>query len=153
MLPATTRRVIENTSPEINERIERQTECNIAKLVSASPADIDARLAQLDQEWDIERALEANASALAFTGILLALAFSWYWLLLPLLVTSMLFLHAFQGWCPPVGLFRRLGIRTETEINQERFALKVLRKDFEGLPKPGTDQQTQAQELLQAVKR
>lgn len=153
MLPSTTRRVIENTRKEINERIARQTECNVAKYISASPEAIGDRLAQLDQEWDIERVLEANASAIAFTGILLALVFSWYWLLLPLFVTSMLFLHALQGWCPPVPLLRRLGIRTETEINQERFALKVLRRDFDGFPKPEGESQMQAQELLQAARK
>jgi hypothetical protein len=153
MLPATTRRVIEHTRPEINAQIERQTEANIAKYIGASPSDIDTRLVQLDQEWDIERVLEANASGIILFGLLMTITVSWYWLILPIAVASMLFLHALQGWCPPVPLFRRLGVRTETEINQERFALKVLRKDFEGLPQPEGDKLTQAVELLQAAKR
>jgi len=107
----------------------------------------------LDQEWDIERILEANASGIILFGLLMTITVSWYWLILPIAVASMLFLHALQGWCPPVPLFRRFGVRTETEINQERFALKVLRKDFEGLPKPEGDRLTQAVELLQAAKR
>jgi len=153
MFPATSRRVIDNTSPEINERINRQTECTLAKYLTAAPDKIDDRLAQLDREWDVERVLEANASALSFIGIILALTMSWYWLVLPLAVTALLFLHALQGWCPPVPLLRRLGVRTETEINQERYALKVQRGDFADLPKPAGDQQTQAAQLLEAASR
>ena len=153
MLPPTARRVIDKTRPEINEKITRNTEANIAKHIGDSPTAIKARLAQLDHEWDVERILEANSSALAFLGIVLALTISWTWLILPLAVTALFFLHALQGWCPPVPLLRRLGVRTETEINEERYALKVLRGDFEGLPKPGEDSETQALELLQAARR
>jgi hypothetical protein len=46
-----------------------------------------------------------------------------------------LLLHAVQGWCPPVPLFRRLGFRTSAEIHQERYALKALRGDFSNLPR------------------
>lgn len=38
--------------------------------------------------------------------------------------------HAFQGWCPPVNLFRRLGVRTQREIDEERYALKLMLGDF-----------------------
>ena len=41
-----------------------------------------------------------------------------------------LFQHAVQGWCPPIPLLRRLGIRTSREIEIERVALKILRGDF-----------------------
>jgi hypothetical protein len=153
MLPATTRRVARHTSLEINERIARQTEFNVAKYASRSPSEIDARLAQLDQEWDIERLLEANASALMLVGTLLAARVNRKWLYLPLAVSSFLLLHALQGWCPPLPLLRRMGYRTETEINQERYALKALRGDFEGLPKSGEGSQTNASDVLQAVKR
>ena len=42
----------------------------------------------------------------------------------------MVFLHAVQGWYPLLPLFRRMGIRTETEIATERYALKAIRGDF-----------------------
>ncbi|HKR79742.1 MAG TPA: hypothetical protein VJR69_08555 [Nitrospira sp.] len=38
--------------------------------------------------------------------------------------------HAFEGWCPPVNLFRRLGVRTQREIDEERYALKLRRGDL-----------------------
>ena len=34
-------------------------------------------------------------------------------------------------------VFRRLGVRTSFEIEQERYALKSLRGDFQGLPSVG----------------
>lgn len=46
-------------------------------------------------------------------------------------MTGFLFQHAIQGWCPPLPILRRLGFRTAEEINQERYALKALRGDFE----------------------
>ena len=60
--------------------------------------------------------------------------------------------HALQGWCPPVPLFRRLGFRTEAEINQERYALKVLRGDFANLPAgPGASDRAPVSRVLHAV--
>lgn len=41
-------------------------------------------------------------------------------------------LFVVQGWCPPVPIFRSLGVRTAAEIFQEKVALKQLRGDFEG---------------------
>ncbi len=37
---------------------------------------------------------------------------------------------AVQEWCPPVPVFRRLGVRTCQEIDEEKYALKILRGDF-----------------------
>ena len=102
------------------------------------------RLAELDREWDIERILEANASTLAF-GVLLGSTVDRRWLALPALVTAFLFQHAVQGWCPPLPVLRRMGFRTADEINQERFALKALRGDFDLL--------SQASDRLAAVWR
>jgi hypothetical protein len=48
-------------------------------------------------------------------------------------VTAFLLQHALQGWCPPVPVFRRLGVRTTAEIDRERYALKALRGDFKRL--------------------
>jgi hypothetical protein len=42
--------------------------------------------------------------------------------------------HALQGWCPPLPLLRRLGVRTQQEIERERYALKALRGDFDAVP-------------------
>ncbi|MDJ0387235.1 hypothetical protein QMO56_03835 [Roseomonas sp. E05] len=129
MLPATTERVSLHTTTAVNRRIRHETEARIAYF-ARHPAEIPARLAELDHEWDIERSLEANASSLAFTGIILGATLDRRWLMLPALVTAFLFQHAVQGWCPPVPVLRRIGFRTASEIEQERHALKALRGDF-----------------------
>ena len=99
--------------------------------LAVAPAGIVQRLKELDAEWDIERAIEMNASAIAFTGVALGYFVHPYWLALPALVTAFLFQHAVQGWCPPVPILRRLGFRTADEIAQERMALKAVRGDFD----------------------
>ncbi|MGH7194555.1 MAG: hypothetical protein ACREJM_13640, partial [Candidatus Saccharimonadales bacterium] len=72
-------------------------------------------------------------------------------LALPVLVGGFLLQHALHGWCPPVPLFRRLGVRTAAEINQERFALKSLRGDFKHLPAGEGIDQTLVHSTLRAV--
>lgn len=129
MLPATTERVSAHTADASNRRIRREADRRVAYYAD-HPAEIPARLEQLDREWDIERTLEANASTLAFTGVVLGATVDKRWLALPALVLAFLFQHALQGWCPPVPVLRRLGVRTATEIEQERYALKALRGDF-----------------------
>jgi hypothetical protein len=132
MMPTTRARVPVHTSTAVNQRIQRQLDENLLRFAD-SPARIGRRLQQLDAEWDIERAIEANASALAFTGIMLGATVDKRWLVIPALVTGFLFQHAVQGWCPPVPILRRLGFRTAYEIEQERQALKALRGDFSAI--------------------
>jgi hypothetical protein len=51
-------------------------------------------------------------------------------LVVPGVVLPFLFQHAVQGWCPPLPVLRRLGVRTREEIDREKYALQVLRGDF-----------------------
>jgi hypothetical protein len=129
MLPATTRRVEANTPKHINAKIERDTERRLHRLAS-HPDAIDRRLDELDREWDIERVLEANAATIALLGVGLAAGVDRRFLIIPAVVAGFLLQHAVQGWCPPVPFFRRRGVRTATEIDRERYALKALRGDF-----------------------
>ena len=79
--------------------------------------------AELSREWDIERAIEANAASLALLGIVLGAFVNVWFLLLPAIVGSFLLQHSLRGWCPPVPILRRLGFRTSREIFEERLAL------------------------------
>lgn len=101
-----------------------------SRVENATSEDLNRHLDELDHEWDIERTLEANAATLALTGTLLGAFVDRRFLVLPAVVTGFLLQHALQGWCPPVPVFRRLGIRTAAEIDRERAALKALRGDF-----------------------
>jgi hypothetical protein len=132
MFPATAERVPLNTCPEINQRIREQTDANVAECGAASPRQIDRRLVELEHEWDIERSIEANASTITLVGLGLGTFVDRRFYALPAVVAGFLLQHAFQGWCPPVPILRRLGFRTQTEIDEERYALKALRGDFAG---------------------
>lgn len=125
-----TDRVRAHTQDEINDRIDRRIQENIHYFSIQSPDVISKRIDELDREWDIERLLETNASAIALTGVILGITVDRKWLLLPTAVLSFLLMHAIQGWCPPVPLLRRLGVRTQREIDEEKYALKYFRGDF-----------------------
>jgi hypothetical protein len=139
MLPTTVDRVPAHTAEEINEQIRRQTEANIAHYARAGSAAIDRRLKDLDEEWDIERTLEANAATASLIGLTLGATVDRRWFLFPVVVAGFLLQHALQGWCPPLPFFRRRGIRTASEIDYERYALKALRGDFAGVSGERTD--------------
>jgi len=154
MIAKTVDRVPARTSLYVNERIRRQTEMNIAYF-GLHPEEIDSRLAELDTEWDIERVLETVASSLSLAGLVLrGVNRKWRWLLLAMMVQGFFLQHALQGWSPPVPLFRRLGFRTQNEIESERYALKALRGDFKDLPRDGNrGDSAQVGEVLRAVGR
>jgi hypothetical protein len=138
MLPATSERVPQNTAEHVNEEIRRTTEENLVRVCAGAPRSFDRRLRELDEEWDIERTLEANAATAALVGLALGAAVDRRFFLLPAVVAGFLLQHALQGWCPPVPVFRRMGVRTQSEIDEERYALKALRGDFEGVAGTGS---------------
>ncbi len=152
MFPSTTARVMEQTPDYINERIRQKTEESVVRFCTAGPEAIRQRLAELDREWDIERCLEVNASMVVLTGLALGLVRDRRWLIVPILASGFLLQHAVQGWCPPVPILRRLGIRTSAEIEHERYALKALRGDFQHLEVPSQSDRQLARETLEAVR-
>ena len=134
MIPSTTERVRKHTAECVNRDIRKATEKNVIWAAAGGPETIDQRIAALDREWDIERALEANAAIASLFCLTLGATVSRKWFLFPAIVGGFLLQHAIQGWCPPVAIMRRLGFRTQTEIETERYALKALRGDFRDLP-------------------
>ena len=127
-------RVRRHTSPRQLAKIDEEIERNIRFYGAQSEAVITRRIEELNQEWGIERWLETNASILAISGALLGLVLRRKrWLLLSGTVSGFLLQHAISGWCPPVPVLRRLGCRTQSEIDREKFALKALRGDYNNI--------------------
>ncbi len=118
----TATRVQANTEPMVNEWIRRRTLESIA-WHCARPAAIPGRLLELDREWDVERALSTSFSVLTLVGILLGYFVALPWLIIPTLAQLFYVQHCVQGWCPALPLFRRLGLRTEQEIQFEHNEL------------------------------
>ncbi len=125
LLPGTAERVPAQTHEEVNEQLRREMGDRL-EYYAVHPDEIDDRLRELEREWDIERTLEANASALTLVFLGLAATVNRKFLVMPAVIAAFLLQHALQGWCPPVPLFRRLGVRTQREIDVERGALKAL---------------------------
>ncbi len=126
---ATTGRVKRLTAEEINAKLRREAETRVAYYANHLE-EIDGRLRELDEEWDIERVIETESAATILTGFLLGATVSRKWFVLPVFASAMLLLHNLRGEYPLLPLFRRLGLRTGREIAQERYALKALRGDF-----------------------
>lgn len=127
-LPGTMQRVKEQTPDAINREIQKNIQANINYFRGRDQAEIEQRIEELNQEWDTERVLEANASTLVIVGSILAATVNKKWNILTGVVGSFLLQHAIQGWCPPLPLIRRLGTRTVSEINQEKEALQKMLK-------------------------
>lgn len=130
MLPSTDERAPRATRGSVNDRIQARTLHDVSRFIGADPVFIDERVAQLRREWDIERTLEANAASVSLVGLGLGLFVDRRFFLLPAAVAAFLLQHALQGWCPPLPLLRRLGLRTSAEIHDEIIALRILRGDF-----------------------
>jgi hypothetical protein len=143
-------RVRANTAEEINRQIDRDIEIRVREYSHRSESEIARRINELEREGDIERLLETNASLLAFTGLVLGITRNRKWLIVPGIVLPFLFQHAIQGWCPPVPIFRRLGVRTRDEIDREKYALKALRGDFDEINSMRRPEE--AEDALEAVK-
>jgi hypothetical protein len=135
-IPATTERVSARTSTKVEARIA-QAAAESVRWHAAHPEAIPDRLRALEREWDVERVLEANAASLSLLGVLLGATVDRRFYVLPGAVATFLLQHAVQGWCPPLPILRRLGVRTQTEIDEERYALKALRGDFETVERDG----------------
>lgn len=152
MATSSLRRSEQSTPSAINDRIRRETEVRVARTLNGGLTAIERRLRELDREWDTERVLEALAAGFALSGLLLGSTVHSRWYALPTVVAAFLLQHAVQGWCPPLPVIRALGVRTVAEIDEERYALKAARGDFDivrsqPLGKPGS------RTLLAAVTR
>lgn len=154
MFPSTSERVRQNTDCAINDQIRHRTETSVAAQTAAGPEAIDRRLAELDAEWDIERCVETMAPTFTLIGLCLGITVNRKWLALPIVVQAFFLQHALQGWCPPIPLLRRLGVRTMQEIQEERFALKALRGDFRQVDElPGAIGEDRGRLAMVAVRR
>ena len=144
-------RVAAQTAPATARRLHERLAMRVAHYAD-HPEQIADRLQELDREWDIERILSLNSSALSLLGLWRGIIRGKRrWLLLPFAVQGFFLQHAIQGWCPPLSLLRNMGVRTQQEIEQERYALKFLRGDFASSGKSDSeDKDTRALKAVRA---
>ncbi len=144
---------LKNREPRVTDKkIEREITESVQLHTLKSKEEISARINELDRELDIERALSLNASVIGIGGLILGLTTSKKWLFLPAAVLGFLLQHSASGWTPPLLILRSLGLRTRKEIDQEKYALKTLRGDFNQLPASDTNNISRAETVLSVVK-
>lgn len=119
------------TRAEVLRKIDKKIREEIIHYASQPKEVISRRIFELEREWDIERVLEANASSIGLASLIWGITVNKKCLAVTATVLGFLLLHSAQGWCPPVPILRKLGVRTRREIDRELFALKVLRGDFQ----------------------
>jgi len=135
-LPKTTSRVSQCTSRKVNERIFSETQQSVERLCGTDKETLARRLDELDREWDVERAIQTGASMQVLLGLALGTFLDRRWYAWSGIVAGFLLMHALLGWAPPLPILRRLGFRTEAEIDEERNALRILRGDFTSTDDP-----------------
>jgi hypothetical protein len=133
MLAENATRVETNSPPEATMQINKHMNQRI-DYFRQHREEIPERLRELDQEWDIERALETASSTLSLAGLALGITRSRKWLVLPLVVQGFFLQHALQGWCPPLPVLRKMGFRTVAEIEYERGELARIQEAPEEVP-------------------
>jgi hypothetical protein len=126
-LPRNPDRVPQHTAESVNHALRMSTKEDL-EYYRAHPREIDGRLWKLEKEWDVERVFEAGAATLILTGVVLAKFVSRRFLFVPGIAAALLLQHALHGWSPPLPIVRRLGFRTQREIEGERRGLRTMRK-------------------------
>lgn len=135
IFPPTTKRVAINTHPNTNASIRNNTLRRINIYKNSSDKILSDNVGKLNYEWDVDRIFALNASLLVLGSTIMGLKTNKkYWFLMTGTAGLFLMQHALQGWCPPVSLVRKLGIRTSEEINNEKIVYKLLKDDFINKP-------------------
>lgn len=131
-------RVRRFTAKDQLRRIDETAAENVRACAAQGRAAIDRRIAELEREWGIERYLQLNVAAVGLSTTALAVAHDRRWGFLTCGGLMFFLIHAVLGFDPPMPLLRRRGIRTRFEINQEVYALKALRGDFDAVDEQAT---------------
>ncbi|MGE0546175.1 MAG: hypothetical protein AB7O24_12405 [Kofleriaceae bacterium] len=134
--PPSNDRIRNHTSDSVNDRIDRETQSALNEVLD-SPDRIRARLAELDREWGVDRALMMVFSVLG--GISAGMAMRTFhrkdrfggWAALFFTQIGFFGYHAIRGWCPPLPVIRRFGFRSNAEISAERVMLEKRLLEFE----------------------
>jgi hypothetical protein len=122
-----------HTPARINQRIDEATMKRVWQYAHKPPAALAARIQELDREWDLERILETGAGTLALTGVLMSGLKSRRWLLVSASILTLLLQHSLTRTSPLSDALRAFGVRTRREIDAEKYAMRMLRGDFDNL--------------------
>jgi hypothetical protein len=127
--PGVSDRVRHHTSSRVRARLGRERRQKIADTIAAGNEAIVDRLDELGREWDIDRVLMLGLALAGnvFHELERRVDRRFGWVVRAQL--AFVGLYATTGWAPPLPILRRLGFRTQQEIDAERLALKRALED------------------------
>jgi hypothetical protein len=103
-----------------SQRIDARTQQCLRRYAPADREAISRHVGALNREWDVERNLQMNGDRVVVWSRARRMV-SRRFLVLPAVLFGFFFQHATQGWCPSLPVFRKTGVRTPREINQEKL--------------------------------
>jgi hypothetical protein len=137
---------------ESTEQMDAKIEQNIRFYATQSPEAISQRIEELDRERDLDQTMALYASGIGLGTLLFSFIGGRKWLVLTGTVLGFLLKHSLEGTSPTVPLLRKMGARTRSEIDREKYALKILRGDFEKMPKPEQLKANPAKAVLRSIR-
>ena len=142
-IPSTVARTPLHTAEHLNREIRHRTEKSVARCAAAGRDSIDDRLDELDEEWDVDRTLEAVAESTFLQTLMLGA------------ICRLVLAFDHGTHCHPIAFscnpgFRHFGFRTASEIDYERYALKSVRGDFDVIVVQGP---ANAEQLIETMRR
>jgi hypothetical protein len=115
------------------ENTESKTKDNIRYFSSLGREGLGDRINSLNEEWDAERFVGVSLTGLGLFGLVTGFAGSRLGRMLVWTAMPLLLMHALGKLRLTEGIFRSMGFRSRREIEAEKYALKALRGDFQGV--------------------
>lgn len=129
MIRATMDKIEQHTDPEINKRIHKQTDRSITYF-KYHKDEVPERVQELEEEWSTDRVVQTMAGAVALTGaVLTAATNNKRFAFMSAVSGGFLLMYSIMGWAPPLPLLRKWGIRTPSEISDEKCALALQARE------------------------
>lgn len=152
MISETANATFQGQQDSFVEEIDAKIEENIRFYATQPPEAISRRIEELDHECDLDRTMALYGSGIGLGTILLSFIGGKKWLVLGGTALGFLLKHSLDGTSPVIPLLRKFGVRTRSEIYREKYALKILRGDFEDMPKPDELKANPAHEVLRSIR-
>lgn len=128
----------------VNQWIDHRTRLRIHEASRLTDEDLAVLIGEVGHEWDFDRVVEVEAAITGLTGLVLGAVKDSRFFLMPALAGGMMLVHALHGWYPILPLLRRLGLRSQDEIDREYYALKALRGDFDSVARASNEKRAEA---------
>ncbi len=106
----------------LTARLDRRTEARL-RNAALDPDFVEKRLAAIDREWDLDRAILLFFAGMGLAALGLGLRKDNRWRIPLAGQVTFLALHSLLGWSPQTIVLRGLGFRTRQEIDAERRRL------------------------------